>query len=166
MSIVLGIVIFAVFYADMIWMNCIYPEINKSKKTPEEIESKSKFSSRICIIILGIVVAISYFAKLSQIVQFASFATFIMCIIKYLSFTKFIKKLKAEEDDYFNYYDYDEYRESGNIFEEYDDDYGEDEDSTFEQYDGKEEENYLELTDEDNIDDDEIVDIVNGKMYI
>ena len=175
MSIVLGIITFAAFYADMIWMNCIYPEMNKSKKTSEEIEKKSKFSSLLCIIILAIVVAITYFAKLSQIVQFASFATLIMCILKYLSFTKFIKKIKTEDDDYLcnNDYeeswfseDYDEDRVPGNIFGKRFQEYDENEVSIFEQYDGKDEENSVKLIDEDDINEDEIVDIIDGKIYI
>ena len=177
MSIVIGIITFVVFYADMIWMNCIYPEMYKGKKESEEIEAKSKLSSLICIIVLAIVVAITYFATLSKIVLFASAASLFMCILIYLSFTKFIKKIKAEDDDYIydNDYeeswfgeDYDEDKVPGNIFQEYDDgyeddEYGEDEISTFEQYNGKDAEESVEIFEEDV--DEDIVDIIDGKIY-
>lgn len=177
MSIVIGIITFVVFYADMIWMNCIYPEMYKGKKESEEIEAKSKLSSLICIIVLAIVVAITYFATLSKIVLFASAASLFMCILKYLSFTNFFKRLKTEldnnlyNDDYeesFYDEDSDEYGVSGNIFEEYDDgyeddEYGEDEISTFEQYNGKDAEESVEIFEEDV--DEDIVDIIDGKIY-
>lgn len=180
MGIVCGLIIFVAFYVDMIWMNCIYPEMAKNKKEPKEIEANSKRSSLICMIVLAIMVAISYFAKLSQIVLFAASASLFMCVLKYLSFFKFFKKEKTDylRDDYENSF-YDEEYLPGNIFDDIDSDDG-DEETAFEEYDfednedafrelfqkynGEDAETSVEAS-EENVDED-IIDVIDGKTYI
>ena len=183
MSIVCGLITFIAFYIDMIWMNCIYPEMEKNKKTSEEIDANSKRSSLICMIVLAIIVAISCFAKLSDILLFASSASLFMCGLKYLTFTKLGKifKVKDKAKDYDEYWDDweeedDEDYQSEDLFddindgeefafEEYDVEYDESAFvELFQKYNGEEAETSIEAI-EDNVDD-EIIDVIDGKTYI
>lgn len=157
---VCGIITFIVFLVDIGWMNCIYPIVSKNKK---EVEEKSKFSSMISIIVLLVNCAIIYFANYSKIILFVTLITLGLCILKRLSFTKFIKEFKLSNIEDFS--DYDDDSVPDNLFDEIDEGYGDDEVVTFEKYNGEEAEKLIEAV-EENIDEDEIVDVIDGKTYI